>query len=60
MEVHRILGKGLLEVVYKDAIEQEFIFKNIKFEREKEYKIIYKGIELPHKFYADTSQFQSV
>jgi hypothetical protein len=22
MEVHRILGKGLLEIVYKDAIER--------------------------------------
>ena len=25
MEVHRILGKGLLEIVYKDAIEYELI-----------------------------------
>jgi GxxExxY protein len=24
MEVHRILGRGLLEIVYKDAIEYEF------------------------------------
>ena len=24
MEVHRILGKGLLEIDYKDAIEYEF------------------------------------
>jgi GxxExxY protein len=53
MEVHRILGSGLLEVVYKDALEIEFKNKNIPFEREKEFSIEYKGIILPHKFYAD-------
>jgi len=25
MEIHRILGKGLLEIVYKDALEYELI-----------------------------------
>ena len=53
MEVHRILGPGLLEVVYKDALEIEFKNKNIPFEREKEFSIEYKGNILPHKFYAD-------
>ncbi len=53
MEVHRNLGPGLLEVVYKDALELEFKENNILFEREKEYSIEYKGTILPHKFYAD-------
>jgi len=53
MEVHRILGSGLLEIVYKDALEIEFRKNNIPFEREKEFLIDYKGIILPHKFYAD-------
>ena len=53
MEVHRNLGPGLLEVVYKDALEIEFKANNIPFEREKEFSIKYKGIILPHKFYAD-------
>ncbi len=53
MEVHRNLGPGLLEVVYKDALEIEFKENNIPFEREKEYSIEYKGKVLPHKFYAD-------
>ena len=35
MEVHRLLGKGFLEIVYKDALEYEFKQKNILFEREK-------------------------
>lgn len=53
MEVHRHLGGGLLEIVYKDALEYEFRKNNIPFEREKEYFIEYKDIVLPHKFYAD-------
>jgi len=53
MEVHRLLGKGLLEIVYKDALEYEFKKRNILYEREKEFPVMYKGIILPHKFYAD-------
>lgn len=53
MEIHRILGGGLLEIVYKDALEYEFKKHNIPFEREKAYKIKYKDIILAHKFYAD-------
>lgn len=53
MEVHRTLGPGLLEVIYKDALEIEFKVNNIPFEREKEFLISYKGTVLPHKFYAD-------
>ncbi len=53
MEVHRILGPGLLEIIYKDALEIELRKNNIPFEREKEFVIVYKGIQLPHKFYAD-------
>lgn len=53
MEVHRLLGPGLLEIVYKDALEIEFKNHNIPYEREKEYIVEYKGVILPHKFYAD-------
>ena len=53
MEVHRILGGGLLEIVYKDALEYEFKKHDIPFQREKEYYIKYKDIVLAHKFYAD-------
>jgi GxxExxY protein len=53
MEVHRTLGPGLLEIIYKDALEIEFKENNIPFEREKEFKINYKGKILPHNFYAD-------
>lgn len=53
MEVHRVLGKGFSEIVYKDALEYEFNKKGIFFEREKEYLVRYKEKILPHKFYAD-------
>jgi len=60
MEVHRILGKGLLEIVYKDAIEYEFKNKKIPYEREKKYEVEYKGIVLPHCFYADFVVFDEI
>ena len=53
MEVHRNLGCGLLEIIYKDALEIEFRANNIAFEREKAFTIHYKGIELPRKYIAD-------
>ena len=53
MEVHRILGKGHSEVVYKDALEHEFKLNSIPFEREKIYEIEYKDIVLPRKYVAD-------
>ena len=53
MEVHKNLGPGLLEIIYKEALEIELTENNIPFEREKEFLINYKGKILPHKFYAD-------
>lgn len=53
MEVHNNLGAGFREIVYKDALELEFQNGNIPYEREKHYNINYKGIILPHSFYAD-------
>ncbi len=53
MTVHQTLGHGFLEIVYKDAVELEMTRKKIKYEREREYKIDYKGVILPHRFYAD-------
>lgn len=60
MDVHRELGHGFREVVYKDAIEFEFKKRNIFYEREKEYQVVYKGIVLPHSFYADFVVFSNV
>jgi GxxExxY protein len=53
IEIHKLLGAGFLEIVYKDAFEYEYRKRNVLFEREKEYVIQYKDVILPHKFYAD-------
>src|SRR4030095_12227791 len=60
MEVHRELGMGFKEAVYKDALELEF--KNIKipFKRERPYTIRYKGKVLPRKYFADFVVFDSI
>lgn len=60
MEVHRHLGHGFLEIVYKDAIEYEFRQRGIEYEREKEYQVIYKDTVLKHKFFADFVVFDKV
>lgn len=60
MEVHNNLGKGFSEIVYKDALEIELRDSDILYEREKEYCVNYKGIVLPHKFYADFVVFDTV
>ena len=60
IEIHKILGFGFLEIVYKDAFEYEFRRKSIPFEREKEYRILYKDIILPHRFYADFVVFDKI
>lgn len=53
MEIHKILGKGLLEIVYKDALEIELKSLGIPFEREKMFEVKYKDVVLKHHFYAD-------
>jgi GxxExxY protein len=60
MKVYRFLGHGFLEIVYKDAIQIEFENADINYVREKEFNIDYKGIILPHKFYADFFVMENV
>jgi GxxExxY protein len=53
MEVHNKLGNGFLEIVYKDALEYEFLLRKIPYKREKSFDITYKDKQLPHKYNAD-------
>jgi GxxExxY protein len=41
--VHRILGPGLLESIYEEALCHEFTIQGVPFERQKEVDVIYKG-----------------
>jgi len=60
MEVHRELGMGFKEAVYKDALELEFAALKIPFKREKPYIIRYKGKILPRRYFADFIIFNSI
>lgn len=46
MKVHSTLGNGFQEVIYQRALEIEFPYHNLAFEREKEMSIFYRGIEI--------------
>ena len=43
MEIHRELGKGHDEEIYKDALVVELTRAGIPFSREKNYEITYKS-----------------
>jgi GxxExxY protein len=42
IEVHRLLGPGLLESIYEEALCHEFGLRRISFERQKEIDVFYK------------------
>ncbi|MDD5452195.1 MAG: GxxExxY protein [Desulfovibrionales bacterium] len=46
IEVHKILGSGLLESVYEECLCRELELRQIPYERQKELPIEYKGIKL--------------
>ena len=46
IEVHRILGPGLLESAYEECLCRELTLQNILFERQKSLPVTYKGIYL--------------
>jgi GxxExxY protein len=60
MEVHRELGMGFKEIIYKDALEIEFTALNFTYQRERPFLIQYKGKMLPRKYYADFVVFGSI
>jgi GxxExxY protein len=43
IEVHRELGPGLLESAYEAALAHEFFLREVRFERQKEMPVRYKG-----------------
>ncbi len=53
IEVHRILGPGLLESAYQECLARELTLKKISFEREQPIPIEYKGLRLDCGYRAD-------
>jgi GxxExxY protein len=43
IEVHSILGPGLLESVYEEALAHEFSLRKLRYEQQKEICLSYKG-----------------
>ena len=52
-KIYNALGHGFLEAVYQEALEIEFQRQGIPYEREKELKIQYDGVELKQTYKAD-------
>lgn len=52
-KVYNTLGAGFLEAVCQEALEIELQRQGIPYEREKELKIVYDGVELKQTYKAD-------
>jgi GxxExxY protein len=53
IDVHRLLGPGLLESIYEAALCKELSFRGIEFERQKRSAVTYKGQLLDCDFRLD-------
>jgi GxxExxY protein len=53
IEVHKLLGQGLLESAYEDCLCHEFAIRNIRFEKQKPIPLVYKGTKLECGFRLD-------
>jgi GxxExxY protein len=53
IEVHRILGPGLLESTYMPCLQFELATGKIRFVAERAVPILYKGMELDAKYRID-------
>jgi GxxExxY protein len=47
IEVHRELGPGFLECIYRKALAYELSLRGLAVEQEKELVVPYKGIQIP-------------
>jgi GxxExxY protein len=46
IEVHRIMGPGLLESVYQKCLEQEMLLRGLSFKAQARLPIFYKGAQV--------------
>ena len=46
MEVHNILGPGLLESTYEECLAREFELRGIHYDRQKAVPVVYKDVKL--------------
>jgi GxxExxY protein len=60
MKIHRKLGTGFKEAIYKDALEVELKNCKIPYCREKTFKVEYEDVILRHTFDADFLVYDSI
>ena len=60
MQVHRVLGQGFLEPVYRAALELEFTKQGIPWAKEVELAISYGNVQLRVRYRADSVCFGSI
>jgi GxxExxY protein len=53
IEVHKILGPGLLESVYEECLAAEFDVCGIRYERQKSVPVVYRNIKLESGYRLD-------
>lgn len=53
IEVHRALGAGLLESVYEECLCRELSLIELRFQRQVELPVVYKGLRLDAGFRID-------
>lgn len=53
MEVHSILGRGMAEPIYQEALAIEMKKRDMEAEREKELRLHYKDVLLDKTYFAD-------
>ncbi|MCR4316341.1 MAG: GxxExxY protein [Planctomycetes bacterium] len=53
IEVHKILGPGLLESAYEHCLCHELELRGIEFERQVKLPIVYKGLQLDDSYRVD-------
>ena len=53
IEVHKIMGRGLLESVYHQCLKEELLHKKINFLTEMKIPVVYKGKTLDMNFRCD-------
>jgi GxxExxY protein len=60
IEVHKILGPGLLESAYQVCMEHESTLQNIPFERLVDLPLNYKGLDLDAGYVIDLIYYKRV
>jgi GxxExxY protein len=60
IEVHRVMGPGLLESVYERCLCHELKLRDLAHERQKPLPVVYKGVALDDPLFLDVVVQQEV